>query len=511
MRILFIIAFLFQSFLSNSEDAFTLICNQNVFIPGQDVWLGLIFDHSLKNKISDTYPTVYISITDKNMNTIKRNAVVSKDAYFTSNYTIPADLNSGTYIISATAYNQSLTQIIEEQAYVIHVIGKETESYFNFEEAKGDINVKSVPGEPIQSNIINKKIRNQICFEEKIGSSPNTEFYSISDTEYLLNGKKSTFLNIAANDFLYGNTQRLKLSNAYQMPGFYDSELKQMFQMKNAGAEGEYLLTLAEDTKTKNVQYLDLITSKSIDQVSSAYPEPKWKNIKFQSFIIDEQALKTSLEKAQIISRLFKQHEQKKELKSSKHTIIQADNFIETKNYQLFQSTDLFLTEALEPIRVHKTRNAEYAVRLMRTDRKEFYDSSPLLIINGVVMSSIQPMMELPYKEIESFAFYRKINETRKSFGPQARYGVIEIITKPSYQIKNTTLLLNGVLSHTLYPRNRKQYESGDSHPWFYSIQYLGKSNENPFCYMHNDEKGIFLIQRYSGTKLVQEDLIPVD
>lgn len=511
MRILISILFGIHSFLAIADHAFTLTCNQNVFIPGQELWFGLIFEPSLKNKVSGAYPTVYISIKDINQNSIQRNAVISKDPYFTSSYTIPFGLGAGTYILEATVYNSTLQQILEEQAMVIQVLGNEKGSYFNFEFAANDTKLISVPAETIKTNTSTQKIRNRICFEEKSGTLSNTEFYSISNTTYLLSCKKSIYVNTSVNNMLYGHVQRVKLDNPYPMPGFYDSDLKQMFQLKTTDVVGEYLLMLPEDVKSKNVQYLDLITSTSIDRVHDAYPEPKWKNSKLQPFIIDEKTLKLNLEKAEIISRLFKQHEQKREIKSSKQTTIPSDNFIETKNYQLFQSTDLFLTEALEPIRINKTKNGNYTVRLMRTDRKEFYESSPLLIINDVVMSSIQPLLQLPYNEIESLAFYRKINETRKSFGPQARFGVIEVKTKPSYQLKKPALPLAGTINYTLYPRNSKQYESGDSQPWFYSVQYLGKSTENPFCYTHNDEKGTFLFQRYSGTHLTEEKLIQVE
>ena len=42
MRILISILFGIHSFLAIADHAFTLTCNQNVFIPGQELWFGLI-------------------------------------------------------------------------------------------------------------------------------------------------------------------------------------------------------------------------------------------------------------------------------------------------------------------------------------------------------------------------------------------------------------------------------------------------------------------------------------
>jgi hypothetical protein len=511
MKIISSLLFVISTFYSFSENVFNLICNQNVYIPGQEIWIGLNFNQETKNKDLDLYPTVYISIYDQNQKVILRNPVLTKNSCFTGTCTLPSDLSSGSYILSATVYDPALEIIIEEQAFTIHILGKETGSYFNFNSANNEIKISSIPATASLSGLFNRKTRDKICLEENGTSTTNNEFYCISNTKYLIQSLKLTYSNTSVKEYMYGYTTRMKLTNKYTMPGFYDSKQKQMFQMKNTGIANEYLLTLPEHIENKNVQYLDMFSSNTIDEIAEAFPEPGWKQVRSKSIQIDEVNLKSSLEKAEVISRLFKQYEIKRGQIDSKQTLPVPDNYIETKNYQAFQSTDLFLAEALDPIRLNKTKNGEYIIRLMRTDRKQFYESSPLLIINGVVMNSIQPLIDLPYNEIESLSFYRKINETRKSFGPQARYGVIEVITKSTYSIVRTSLPMAGVLVEKTYPLNHKSYDIGDSHPWFYSLQFIGKSAITPFCHILNDEKGLFLLQKYAGTKLIHEATILVE
>ena len=114
--------------------------------------------------------------------------------------------------------NSTLQQILEEQAMVIQVLGNEKGSYFNFEFAANDTKLISVPAETIKTNTSTQKIRNRICFEEKSGTLSNTEFYSISNTTYLLSCKKSIYVNTSVNNMLYGHVQRVKLDNPYPMP-----------------------------------------------------------------------------------------------------------------------------------------------------------------------------------------------------------------------------------------------------------------------------------------------------
>ena len=99
--ILFFAVFLLNTSVGISQDhPLTLVVNQNLVIPGQDLWFGIYQDEVLakKGNGASVFPTVYMLIYDLEGKVISHQLYAEKKASFTGKLRISESLKPGTYV-----------------------------------------------------------------------------------------------------------------------------------------------------------------------------------------------------------------------------------------------------------------------------------------------------------------------------------------------------------------------------------------------------------------------------
>ncbi|MFZ1791209.1 MAG: hypothetical protein WAT92_22980 [Saprospiraceae bacterium] len=560
--ILFFAVFLLNTSVGISQDhPLTLVVNQNLVIPGQDLWFGIYQDEVLakKGNGASVFPTVYMLIYDLEGKVISHQLYAEKKASFTGKLRISESLKPGTYVLSATIFDQQLSKIQIEESTTIHILGDENTVYHRFTKLgdcplktsnaqtdaslndcfenmdksvvakdvpkglqnghmieftnegpcglamervnsisnpKGSIAINNIGQGNLASIHNDKSARNQICFDQIMDGS--TPIICISKAENFAAISTMSYFT-TESDWLYDFALLYFVPNQHKLPGFFHSGAKRIYQLRKAPQDLFYVLRIPGVYGDQKGQFLDVISSANINaEVEQRWLQPIWKCGIMQKANLDPKSMaliKSNISKSLIIQSIYKNEIALAEKKIYEVEGVNADDHIKLTVYQPFESVKLFFTEALPQIKVIKNKNKEDDIKMLNLDTRNPFPESPTLLVNGIIQEKSSDVFDIPYNEVDSISLYRQLKTTRYNFGALARNGVIDIHTKPGYKQKVSPIILSCLTEEQAFEKLQSNIEEANPEPFLSQLQFIGKPQTTPFCYQHNDEIGAFMVQ----------------
>lgn len=541
----FLLLFTGSILLRSQDFLVNMVLDRNVAVPGQDIYYLLDADSTLIND-EGQYPQVNVFLRETNGNLLIRNSYRPNGNITHGKLTIPAETQPGNYVFSVSILDEGLNHVLIENSTLIYVVASGGRGeYFTaqpvstFEHLGKQLSLRKLEetcassGEKAQNETAksgwcttvygdlsnnalmyftelrqeNAEVKKEIHTREEVCIK---DFSSANDI--ILISSSSNFYNYFNiyfqsfdNNFQYTAGLPYAIAPEVKLPGFFHNEAGRFYPLKRNNRPGVYVVKAPEIFGNQSNQIIDLISNKIIDQVKESWPDALWmKNLQFskdQSPQNNFEQLFAENEKSSLVdnilhSRIIHPIKKTRPVKSEKI----ASDVIKLSLFQPFESMELFIVEALPQMRMLSRKKEGNVIRLMNLDSRSLYEEAPSLLINGVLQESSEEILSIPYNEIDSISIYRQLELTRRNLGSLARNGVIEIHTKPGYDLKKTPGEFSIFSEEEQFPFNNYKYENGDTKAYFNPTVFIGSSAEFNGCVQHNDHGGKFLIQaRHNG------------
>lgn len=462
-----------------------------VIMPGERIWYGMALDNFLLRE--NRYPVIHGSLSDRNGTILDRWSIRPDSAFWIGQHATGESLTPGSYILSLALWNETYTQVLEECDQVIQVLGKADQKYFLFKD-----NIEPVTAnEPIPESSIDK----QICLERQPGMSLGW----VGLQEWL---PLSSWRSYRAADLStrYGYELGIHLDQA-NLDGkvtAYDINSLQALPMDLEEQQGSFMV--ADFEGRKDFQFIRLTDGQLLDLPPAMLPPSLWQPDDLMPADVPESLYNALLEKEEkrtLVAHIFNYMQPAIPIDTTVTVLSQYDDEYDLSKYLAFESLELFIREVILPLKIINKRN-NHSIRVLNADVKNWFDDAPKLMINGVFQPDIKQLFEIPFDQCTAIRLYRSLNTTRQRFGPIARNGIIEIITKPSYVTGSKPINITGLTKGSNYEWFKPGKAQGAT-PVLVPVPMLQVVKDSPGCYLHSDESGVF---RYTECRLENRHLV---
>ena len=164
-----------------------------------------------------------------------------------------------------------------------------------------------------------------------------------------------------------------------------------------------------------------------------------------------------------------------------------------------FESVERFLKEVSTPLKVSRSKKEGIKLRLVNPDDKPFYEGEPVLMVDGIVRSSINELLDIPINAISVIDFYNRRTELRR-FDLLGEFGIVSVRTNTQTRQSNpsNSLTLKGLNGMMNYPIEQ---QGGNALPDFSPLIYwnpnvgINASGKVEIDFAHSDDVGTFEIE----------------
>ena len=524
-----------------------MLLDRNVAIPGQTIYFALALEENLKDA-EGRFPQVNVFLSDLNARQIERKSYSPTQGNIFGQMTFSSDLQPGNYVLHANIYDTEVKRVLIEISTVVYLVASGDnasyqEMHIKKEFTYADVNfallaVKEDCGpngkvtDALSLDAIVDGKSNAWCYRQFADTKSGAKFLFAEmnvpqqiepktievRAEYCLNSKfdlLSCFAISSVDNFYSHRTLYYESSNAnYQyepgvsykisaettLPGFFHNNAGKFYPLKRNGRDKIYVLKPPIIYGNNTCQFIDLISNKILKDVVEDWPSPLWSTA-LQFSPISSQAFGSEM--------LYKQNEKSNLVDNIYHgALINANkvfplaqnekiasDIIKLSLFQPFESIELFITEAMPQMRILKDRQGNKSVKMTNLDSRTSYEDAPSLLINGVLQESSDAIFNIPINQIDSLSLYRQLDKTRKTLGSLARNGVIEVHTKPGFELESNPEKFTVYSMNEEFPFNNLVYDAKDPKPYLNQTQYIGPRIVNKVCIQHNDHLGVFLFQ----------------
>lgn len=531
--------------LLRSQDVLVdMMLDRNVAIAGQEIFYLLDADRLLING-QGQFPQLNVFLQDLKGNVIVRKSYRPNGEVTSGKLAVPTETLPGNYVFSVSILDEGLNHVLIENSTLIYVVGSEGKAaYFTakpittFDHISNKLSLKKLE-ETCPSNEGQTDAKSNWCTTFYRDLSNNSIMYFkefrpvdnevdrnihtrdkicvsdiVAENDFVVMSKSSNFhayfnnyFQSFENNYQYTAGLPFTIPSEIKLPGFFHNEAGRFYPLKRNNRPGVYVLKAPEIYGNQNSQFIDLISNKIIDEVKESWPEPIWKkNLQFTSEADHQnyfEAFFAENEKSSLVDNIM---HSKIIHPIKKGTLVKSEKIpsdvIKLSLFQPFESMELFIIEALPQIRMLSKKNGGNVIRMMNLDSRSIYKEAPSLLINGVLQESSEEILSIPYNEIDSISLYRQLELTRRNLGSLARNGVIEIHTKPGYELKKTPGVFSIFSDEEKFPFNNFKYELSDTKAYFNPTLFIGSSADIEDCVQHNDSAGKFLIQTQHNGKI---------
>ena len=533
-----------SSLLRAQEVLLQMMLDRNVAIEGQDVYYLLDAKSSLKNQ-GGQYPQLNVFLRDLNGNIMIRKSYRPNGEVTRGKLTIPAETEAGNYVFSVSIMDEGLNHVLIENSTMLYVVSSggigqyhSATPVYSFENLDQQLSFRKLgetcgtlvePQTSAKSDwctTVYRDLTNNVLMqydELRPGKHDGKDMLTreeICAKDFLFGNQLllitetsnfykyfQTYFQSSKNDYQYTAGLPYAISPEIKLPGFFHNEAGKFYPLKRNNRPGVYVVRAPEIYGNQSSQFIDLISNKIIDQVKESWPQAIWmRSLQFSTETIQPGTLEQLFaenEKSSLVDNIFhgKIIHPIKNVRTVKSDKIPSD-VIKLSLFQPFESMELFIIEALPQIRMLSRKKGGNIIRMMNLDSRGLYDEAPSLLINGVLQESSEEILTIPYNEIDSITLYRQLELTRRNLGSLARNGVIEIHTKPGYDLKKTPGIFSIFSEEEKFPFNNYKYESGDTKAYFNPTVFIGSAADFNECVRHNDNTGKFLIQTQHNGKM---------
>jgi hypothetical protein len=498
LQVLLIIIFA-STILVKAQKTLSLVCPQNIIIKAQDLWYGVYLHNSAVINPSVRSPFVHISLHNKNGQEIVREQFKLESNYFTGKLTFPKDINAASYILTATIYNQDISNVLIESSQILHVIDKNTNELAQF--GSGSVSISNTSINTMAKGTLysimssyqnlnnNYKTRDKVCLDN---SNVLQEYIAVSNSDFSTDQNEMYFEATDLNGYqsLYAIPYSIATTSSLGY-GLYSLENKTFTYLKKLNPT-TYLFSSDKSFNNTKVQIIDAQNlTKLNESPKTNFPQPKWNSQVLISMNADKlnlNKIRQQLENIHILNST--KNVENKEVKSLNAAQIQLkpDAQYVMANYPPFENLHLFLFEAVTGVKAMKIGN-EYDMRVVNTRNRTHFPASPVVIIDG----KIEPMKaayEIPFLDIKTINIYRELNTVRTNYGGLAKNGIVELITKKGNNLDETGITtILGPVKKATFSSSIDMNNNFNISPFL----YLGSNMD---CIQHNDAIGNFKIKR---------------
>ena len=124
--------FLWQATLVGQEThkPVDLLLPQNIFIPGEQVWFGVLMDNTFSNP--DHRPIFNLSLHTSSGKILWNKSIRMDSTVFISSFHLADDIDGGTYILSLDLYDELVEKVLVNRTECFHVLTKDVQTYYSF-------------------------------------------------------------------------------------------------------------------------------------------------------------------------------------------------------------------------------------------------------------------------------------------------------------------------------------------------------------------------------------------
>ena len=459
---------------------------------GEVMWYGLALDRFLLK--NSNYPVVHGYLSDHSGDVIEHWAIHPDSSFFIGMIPVRESAIPGSYVLSVAIWDESYSRVLEESDQVVHILGKEDQIYYRFKAQTGTLQPES------SSSGGESSPRQSICIQRK----PNRDLAYVALKEWEVWRSRASF---RAPDLStrYGYELGVQLDST--IAGEWTVYDTQNMTSKSVNlVETGGVLTMDDFAGAKELQLVGLLDNQLLQVKPPVMPALLWKPSDLEQLVLPSaqiNELQDREEKRTLIGNIFNYQYPLATPGSQNQAISRFDDEYDLSKFLPFESIELFIHEVVLPLKLLRKRNL-HSIRVLNKDTKNWFEEAPVLMVNGIIQSSISPLFEIPYDQCISIRLYRSLETTRQRFGPLARNGVIEILTKPSYQTSENTLKVEGLMPASPYSLSLPAGRDADT-PILTPVPLFGIARSNPVCYTHNDETGEF---RYMEFRLENRHLV---
>ena len=459
---------------------------------GETVWYGVVLDNYLLRE--GKYPVLHGYIKDHTGDLIDHWVMRPDSGFFIGQHPFSESLVPGSYVLSVAIWNDSYSQVLEESDQMIHVLGGEDQTYYRFRDFTGALEAGG------QSPGSESTPRQSICIQRQ--SEPALAFVAMQEWDAW---RSWATLRAADLSTRYGYAMGVQLDSS--IAGAWTVyDLQTMTSSSIDLQETGGALTVADFTGQKRIQLIGLLDNRVLDVKAIPMPDLLWKPadlIRLELPVETKHQLQDQEEKRALIGNIFGYQNPRHNPATQTISNSRYDDEYDLSKFLPFESLELFIHEVVLPLKLIRKRNI-HSIRVLNADTKNWFEDAPVVMVNGILQPDLSPLFNIPYDQCLAIRLYRSLETTRQRFGPLARNGVIEIVTKPTYQAVEETLTLEGLTSNKTY-QPAIPLGLNDETPVLIPVPMFGMARSNPVCYTHSDETGAF---RYAEFRLQDRRLV---
>lgn len=465
---------------------------QDVMIPGDELWFAAFITDGVD--LSAGAPIIHISLQDLSSNELFHKSYRLDSKVISDFAILPFDIVGGSYVLSATIFNSKVQHILFESSRVIHVLGEDSADFYQFSSCAedADIIIWNDPEESKKPKTDKYEPRQNLCQEL------DAKKLMLVTSSSLIIGEAMYVYDVGTSDYQTEYIMPFSFTTTGVRPFLFDASNFSIHQMSYQGSDNTYLLSMSDPIDDQKMQLVDAYTMLPIQGIDNRFPASKWTCLITESIVIeDSQELREKAIQRELVNRVYNKSTRSAtpstSLASELDEIEPDDQYV-LSDYQVFESLELFIREAVLPVNLRNQKD-QINLRMVSRDNRKYFEGEPLLIVDNKIVSSIEDILSIPYLDIRSMDLFRHRSLLDERFGIFGINGVLRINTKSG--LTDASLIDVPGMSISRSYQGTVQNESSEkiSVPNFLNVQYFGVA-EGRFCYDHNDELGAFSIRQ---------------